>query len=493
MPDAGEIVKRVRTDFRVDVHQVEQASKKVEHVFGRLGVAAAHVDRRLTGMFRALATPFGAFLGVAGAGYAVKSLAGIGEQAESSELQITSLLLSAQKASGIMVGGFDDANAAAKALRAEFKQLAIESPVGFGDIQEAFGLMATPLSRAGMTLGEQARFSRDVATRGQLEGRGSVTVANDVSQILNGIGGTRQITTLALKNISEQAAKLAKSGQMQEAAALIREALTMTPEELRAFESSYAGMFSTLTDKFRNLAEVGAKPLMTFLIRKMSEWSGWLDKNQDKAAKIAETIGRGVAGALDKVIRLAEFLGSHFDAIATTLQLMASGWIGVRLLGMLASAVELARKFRVAMVAGAAAGALASGADAAGGVASKFGPWGKAIGLAISGAGAIASYMIIDDALNGTGDEPATDPMEAIRAALDKDLDAIGGGTAGNGMGGGGGGPRKVKKLVVEQAVFRERDFSRMSAPQVMGTTARSTAGRPIAGLGLGLATIGVR
>ena len=320
MPDAGEIVKRVRTDFRVDVHQIDAATKKVEHMFGRLGVAAAHVDRRLTGMFRALATPFGAFLGVAGASYAVKGLAGIGEQAESSELQITSLLLSAQKASGILVGGFDDAHAAAKALRMEFKQLAIESPVGFGDIQEAFGLMATPLSRAGMTLGEQAKFSRDVATRGQLEGRGSVTVANDVSQILNGIGGTRQITTLALKNISEQAAKLAKSGELQAAAALIREALMMTPEELRAFESSYAGMFSTLTDKFRNLAEGGAKPLMTFMIRKMQEWSGWLDKNQDKAKAIAETIGRGVAGALDKVIRLAEFLGTHFTAISTTLQ-----------------------------------------------------------------------------------------------------------------------------------------------------------------------------
>ncbi|MGE3449103.1 MAG: hypothetical protein AB7H92_16160 [Microbacteriaceae bacterium] len=484
----------MRTDFRVDVHQIDAATKKVEHMFGRLGVAAAHVDRRLTGMFRALATPFGAFLGVAGASYAVKGLAGIGEQAESSELQITSLLLSAQKASGILVGGFDDAHAAAKALRMEFKQLAIESPVGFADIQEAFGLMATPLSRAGMTLGEQARFSRDVATRGQLEGRGSEIVARDVSQILNGLGGQAQINTIALKSISAQAAKLAKSGDMKAAAALIREALTMTPEELRAFEASYAGMFSTLTDKFRNLAEVGAKPLMTFLLRKMKEWSDWLDKNQDKAAKIAETIGRGVAGALDKVVRLAEFLGRHFDAIATTLQLMASGWIGARFIGFMSRAIEMASIFREFMVAGAVAGSVGNAASSEVKAIKglwRAGPWGKVAAGAMTIGVAAASLFAMKGLFSS--DEEQTDPLEAIKAALDKDLDAIGGGTAGKSVGGGGGGTQKVKKLVVERAVFRERDFSRLSAPQVMGTSARSTAGRPIAGLGLGLVTIGVR
>jgi hypothetical protein len=509
MPNVGEIVKAVRTEFRVDVHQVDSATKKVEGAFSRLSRASTVLDQRMTRAFRFLTSPVAGFVGAAGAGMLVKGLVSAGRAAEDSELQITSLLLSAQKASGIMVGGFGDAAGAAKKLREEFKQLAIESPVGFEDIQTSFGLMVTPLSRAGLDLAAQAKFARDVAVRGKLEGRDNATVGNDVAQILSGIGGHRQITTFALKSVSEEAAKLAKSGKLAEAAEMIRQALMMTPEELKAFEGSFTGMLSTLQDRFITLREKAAKPLMDFMLKKMGEWAKWLAENQDRAEGIAKTIGNKVASAVRKVTMLVEWMAEKWGTITTAVETLAVVWIGAKLFNAMSGIVRLGAQFAASMEAAKLAAAT-TGVGVGGGKGGKAGSW---VGVGLSGLGVagalLGTYLTAQgaaDALEASGNDDirnwrgrdagsfmspaaARAAHRALSGAASRDLSQIDGGTAGAAHGGGG--TRKVRKLVVERAEFRERDFSRFSAPQLAGTSRRNIVGRPIAGLGLGQAMVG--
>lgn len=502
MPNMGEIVKSVRTDFRVDVHQIDTATKKVDASFTRLAAGAGRLDAKIGRAFRFFTSPVAGLLGAAGFGMLTKGILDAGRAAEDSELQISSLLLSAQKSSNLMVGGFTEAHRAAKALRAEFKQLAIESPVGFEDIQKSFGLMATPLSKAGLSLREQAMFSRDVAVRGKLEGRDNATVGNDVAQILSGIGGQRQITTFALKSISEQAAKLAKSGKLAEAAEMIRGALTMTPEELKAFEGSFTGMLSTLQDHFVTLKEHGAKPVMGYLIAKMGEWAKWLSKNQDKAEAIARTIGTKVTAAIKTAVRLSEWLARHWDGVLTTINLIVSARVGLKFLAFMGSAVDLAQKFKSAMMMGTAAAEAAGGSTAAAKGIKKLwgkGKWGK-VAAVVAGVGAATASFFGLQGLFGDDEEGGGGPkanglkgidVEQFRSMVAGSILDTAGPAMTERMGGGGGGTRKVRKLVVERAEFRERDFSRFSAPQLAGTSRRNIVGRPIAGLGLGQAMVG--
>jgi len=514
----ADINKTVKTTYKLDAKQAEQAAKRLRRRMGMLGRAADKVSGRIGGLGRMLAAPAG--LGLAGAAGLVKHIVDVGREAQDSELQLTGLLQAVSRSSNLPLEGFEQARKTASALRQEFIRLAQDSPVAAKDVREAFEVAVFPLTGAGLSLEQQLKFARGVAVA-DLASVVKGTVASDVRQLFQGISNPRQIQTALLKPIAKQVADLAKKGNMAEAAKVISRQLTPDPKLLKAYGQSATGMLATLGDKIRIVKEKVAGPLLEFLIEKTSEWGEWLESNKDRVAEVAKEIGKGIVKAVKAVIKAVKFLADNWKTILTVVKVLAAVWIGAKLVKGLTTIISLASRFAGAMRAASAAAASASATAGGGGrgVLGKLGRVGGAIGLAATaaavgedvgeglasvfagkeGRSAVArlekmkAESMTKDEYNAMMRQHAARKKKPSEKKLEEDaLKAQIDPTKQKRRGGGGGGRMKVKKLEAASLEVRDRDFARASSRFVVGVRRESRAMRQIAGLGLGAGAVGV-
>ena len=516
MPD---IKKKVLTKYEIDAKQAEKAAKRLRRRMGTLGRMADRVSKKIGGLGRMIAAPAG--LGLAGAAGLVTHLVNVGREAQDAELQITGLLQGVSKSSNLPLEGFEKARKTASMLRQEFIRLAQDSPIAAKDVREAFEIGVFPLTRAGLSLSEQAEFARGIAIA-DLSNVVKGTTAADVRQLFQGISNPRMIQTGLLKPIAKEVATLAKRGDMAEAARVIQAQLKPDPKLLDAYGKSASGMIATLSDKIKLLKEKVAGPLLEFLVEKTSEWGAWLEANKDKAAEVAKEIGRGIVKAVKAVISGVKFLAKNWKTILTVVKVLAGVWIAGKLVKGLTAIIGLASRFAGAMRSAAAAAASASGAaGGAGGrgILGKLGKVGGAVGLAATAA-AVGEDVGegLASVFAGKKGRAAVARLEAMKAesmtkaeydalvrshamkrkkpskekleedALKAQLDP----TKVKGARGGGGGRRKVKKMEVDSLEVKDRDFARTSTKFAVGVRRESRAIRQIAGLGLGAGAVGV-
>jgi hypothetical protein len=297
---------------------------------------------------------------------------------------------------------------------------------------------------------------------------------------------------------------LAKSGDFKAAAALIQKQLALDPKLLTAYGQSFEGMTSSLGDKIKALKEKAAGPVMEFVSRKLKEWLEWLDKNKAKAEEIAGKIGRGIVTAIQKAIDLVEWLADRWDAIVDTVELLATVYIGGRLVQGIGAAVGMAVKLRAALAAAAGAGASA-GAGGTKGVIGKVGKVAKVagwLGILYAVADEVADIGL---GLTETGARAAKFQTMAERDAVVANMRAENAAAKDPGGGGSpldtpfdaksyigkGGGTAHIKKAVIQHAEFREKDFARLSSPMTASLRMQQRASRPLAGLGLGASAAG--
>ncbi len=519
MPD---VKKRVLTKYELDAKQAEAGAKRLQRRMSKLGRVADKVSGRIGAMGRMLAAPAG--LGLAGAAGLVKHLVDVGREAQDAELQLTGLLQGVAKSSNLQLGGFERARATAASLRQEFIRLAQDSPIAAKDVREAFETAVFPLSRAGLSLKEQAQFARGVAIA-DLSNVVKGTAASDIRQLFQGISNPRQIQTTLLKPIAKEVANFAKKGDFATAARLISDQLRPDPKLLKAYGSSASGMIATFSDKIKILKEKIAGPLLEFLVEKTTEWGNWLDQNQDKVAEIAKGIGKGIVKAVKSVIKVVKWLGENWKTIETIVKILATVWIGSKLVKGISMLISLASRFagamRAASAAAASAAAAGGGAGRGKGVLSRLGKAGGAIGLMATAAAVgedigegLASVFAGKKGRDAVArleqmkaESMTKDEYKAMMAqhaaarakkpsekkkeqdALDAQIDPT---KQPKQRRGGGGGRRKVKMMQVDRFEVRDRDFARLSSKFAVGIRRQSRAQRQITGLGLGAGAVGV-
>jgi hypothetical protein len=504
----GDITKNVRTKYWLDAKQLVAVSKKIERRMRKVARVADKVTKKIGAMGRMLAAPAG--LGLAGAAGLVKHLVDVGREAQDAELQITGLLQGVSKSSNLPLAGFERARMTAAKLRQEFIRLAQDSPIAAKDVREAFEIAVFPLSRAGLSLQQQAEFARGVAIA-DLSNVVKGTTAADIRQLFQGISNPRMIQTGLLKPIARQVADLSKKGDFAQAAKVISEQLRPDPKLLKAYSTSASGMIATLGDKLKLIKEKIAGPLLDFLVAKTSEWGDWLDKNQDRVAEIAKDIGKGIVKGVKAIISAVKFLAKHWNTILTVVKTLAAVWIAGKLVSGLSSLISLASKFgqvlgnAMGRTGGIKGASLLKGAGAIG-LAVAAAEHGEDIGVGaaklfsseatnkkIAAAEAISARIgpsmtkaEYKRFMAGMRKKPSQQKTEddALKAQLDP--------TKVKRKRAGGGGGTRVKKMSVDKLEVKDRDFARTSSKFVTGIRRESRATRQIAGLGLGAGAVGV-
>lgn len=506
----ADITKTVKTKYELDATRANAQMARLARRMQKVSRVANKVTGKIGGLARSLAAPAG--LGLAGAAGLIKHLVDVGREAQDAELQITGLLQGVSRSSNLPLQGFERARETAARLRQEFIKLAQDSPIAAKDVREAFEIGVFPLTRAGLSLSEQAEFARGIAIA-DLSNVVKGTTAADVRQLFQGISNPRMIQTGLLKPIAEEVAKLAKKGKMAEAARVIQKQLKPDPKLLDAYGKSASGMLATFSDKIKIIKEKIAGPLLEFLIAKTSEWGEWLENNQDRVAEIAKGIGEGIVKAVKAVMKAVQFLADNWKTILTVVKVLATVWIAGKLVSGISALIGLASKFGVAMKAAAASGTVG------GGVLGSLGKIGGVVGLAATaaligedvGEGAAGLFLSAKEkrqaesakafeanAMSKDEYNAYVKSLEARRAkkasTAKKEDDAL---TAQLDptkvkKKRGGGGRTRVRKMEVMKMEVRDRDFARLSSKFVTGVRRQSRAQRQIAGLGLGAGAIGV-
>lgn len=524
----ADAIQFVETFWTIKDRQALRAAKRMQRQFALVAAIANKTSRAISRMGSALLSPFGVGLGGAAAFGLVKHLVDVGQGAEDAKLSLTALLQQASGSSNLPFDDFTRASEAAAQLRTRFRELAVDSPVTSKAIRTSFESTTFFLSQAGLTLDKQAKLARDIALVDK-QGRGKGTTGKDVAQILAGRGGINEIQTPLLKGIAKEAAKLAKSGKMQEAAALIQEKLQPDPALLKAYGNSFGGLVSSMSDQLLVLKEEASKPVMEFISAKLQEWIVWLKENKELAKEYARTFGKNVVSALKAVIKLVKFIAKNWRGIITAVKTLATVWIAGKLSEGMTGLVSLANAFKLAITgAGFAAGGLAAilgpivgmiaGIAAALAALKRSGGIEKTItGIKDIGdaqkdftaskgrAGTVPELraFLKEKAVKRSQEFGAGVITRSAELAEEKRISKIlqGEGLLGAGVdplrggrGGGGKGKRvKVKTLIVDKMSVRNRDFARLSTPALaVRISKESFARRPLAAAGLAIASTGI-
>lgn len=495
----ADVVQYVNTFWRIRDKQALLAAKRMQRQFQVLAATATGTAKAISKIGRALVTPFGMGVGVFAAGGLVKYIADAGIKAEETRLNIAALIQQASRASNLPFEGFDSAIEAAEELRLHFRELAIESPVTSKKISESWEQTAFFLSQAGLGLKEQSEFARDIAVMEKQLGRAPGTVGRDVRQIFQGRYSVREIQTPVLQDVAEQAAKMVRSGKIEEASKLLKEKLAPDKKLLEAYAESYGGLVTTISDRLLILREEASKPLLEYIKGQLAEWVVWIKENKQEAKEFATALGKGIVSALKAIIRLVKFIARNWETIVTTVKTLATVWILGTLGGAVLNVIGLVKTLSGAF---SAAGLRLRGIL---GMVGKLGLAGAAVGGALEYGEAVgegvarwftttAEDKSIARGIKGQmtiaqGEEWIKQAKK--RKSADRYLAKMIDPTPLKKQKGGGGGRMKVRELIVDKMSARDRDFARLSTPASRQIQKESFARRPLAGLGLAISTTG--
>ncbi len=396
-----DIVRRVRTEFTVDERGAMRSARDIQSTFG----SVAKVADKTRAIVGSILSPV-----VSGGVSLVKHLVEVGREAESSELQLTSMLLKSEKFTSLTIGGFGNARDAAKELDAEFARLGKAGGLSAEDIRGAFSSLTVELSKSGFTLRQQAEIASDVARRQKIESpRKGDQVARD--------------TANALREVRKEAGKLESQGKESEAFELmnneiakIREGLKLSTEEVAGFGGTFEGKLAVAEDAFGKLKRVAAEPLMNFLVEKLDEFTGILSEDEEKSKAIAREWGENITSALEAVFEIAGFILNNFETIVDVAIALGTIWIGSVIVGALAKAAAGAAALFGWLVKARAVAATMGGVS--GGGASGFGLGGAAkgglLGAALKGAGAAGAGLFIGDLIGS----PISNAVSGFKGGL---------------------------------------------------------------------------
>lgn len=486
----------VTTRFEVDASDFVRGTTRMERRLLRITAVADRTQSAISGIAKSLMLPASVVgVGVGAVGTRIVQLAA---DAQSAERAITSLLISAGSRAGAAFADYDVAVKTSRALRQEFKRLAIESPVTSTAIQEAFGLITFGATGAGATLAQQAQLARDVATRAQLQGLDVGVVGRDVSKLMR--GELADVDTAVLFPIREEIAKLARAGDSAGALKLISDALGLSKRELEDFGASFGGQLATLQDRLTTLAERIGGPVIGALSERIQEFLRYLDESPEKVDDIVRRISDGMIGAIDTAVGAVKFLAEQWDTVVTVVKTLGVVWVGSVLTGAITRAITLAGQLRGALAGAGAAGGLARGLGMAGGV-------GMILGGTYLAASGVADAVLEQQsqALNARMGSTMVHPSQA-RAMFG--VGPAGGTAAGTATGGeagqllgasggveqdrnqrGGRGRARVRELHVERVVMPDSaEFGRLVSPFLQRAALGATTAVRAPGVSLGVA-----
>lgn len=350
--------KRIK-ELTEGTERAQTSWEKFQKRFSRFNDSAQRVGGAIGKLGRGLLMLKAAAIG---AGYGFARLAGnilnASDEIETTKLGFAALIQQIGGAGGGPLSNFQTSLMVSGALVSKMRQDAAASVGSFKDYTGAFRQIYIPLAQAGASLNDTTELIKSVVAVQKLSGAVPNSVAGDVKQLLLGQFTDKMIQTPVLKKVGKEVANLVNQGKKLKAFQILKEALTLSPEALKAIGKTYGAQLDTIKDKWLSIKQVIGKQLAPVVLDWFEKIGKIIDRNQDKIKEFADNFASWVGKAGEKVAGVVDSIRRNFDRIILTVKWLAGIWIGTKLVGALSTVLTLVGKINTGLASVGAGGGL---------------------------------------------------------------------------------------------------------------------------------------
>lgn len=287
MPDLKYVVD---VDLNVDSGSAAKIGR-VGDPLGKLQSEAGKVGLALIGGFEGAVEKVGdvvlgmAQIGAAGAAAGVLWGLHLNESLEKTRISIGAIL----NATG-QVGSISEGMGLASDLMAKMRKDAAALPGTFEDLVGIFKQLSVTGAHAGMDPDQIRKLSQVAMATGTVMGMGSEVVGRQMSMLLEGRAGARNVFGAHLGLIGDEAKKF-NAEAPDKRVEKIQQLLAKYAPAIQEFSTSMTAVSTTLLTNVRKFATDATGPLYERVKDSIGQINDWFEKNQGTVQKYAAKIG----------------------------------------------------------------------------------------------------------------------------------------------------------------------------------------------------------
>lgn len=314
-------------DVRVRYSVDDRARAGTSKLTGETRKLGAEVQRT-TGLFGRLGVAVASAMGVRMAG---KALIGFNSTVEDTKNQIAGMMALTKKTD------LTDQLGNADKLFGNLQKRANTLPGTTMEYARMAGMLTQPILDAGLGMKDLEDLTINSVVGAKALGVEWQAAARDVDQALRGQYHSVDVFTGKLLGSigykgEEGRAKFNGMGAEQRASELKRALTQKQLTQLAAAQgNTFSGALSTLQDTLEQFVGKVGVPLFKAITAELKSWNAYIDKNSDKVADVAHTLGEGLVTGFTVVKDVIGFLVSHADMLL----MVGKVWAGVKIGGMI--------------------------------------------------------------------------------------------------------------------------------------------------------------
>lgn len=243
------------------------------------------------------------------------------------------------------LGGEWSANmATATGLVSKFQERAKKSVGTTKDFVGMAQMLARPVTAAGLGMKELEDITAGATVAARAFGMQAELAALDIEQALMGTLGKKDRFARALIGpILKQHGATLKSFNALDAksrAVMLNQALTSkTIQDMsEAQAGTFAGVYSTFEDNLQRFLGAVGMPLFKAVTAELQTWNTWLENNQDKVNRWAQSFGKALVGGFRFIGKTIAFFIKHKNTLLFIAKAWAAMKIGQKLGGLVTAA-----------------------------------------------------------------------------------------------------------------------------------------------------------
>ncbi len=323
------VVYEVKTVYSAEnrasgpTNQAAASADKASSAFAGLGKFASSAGSAMDSMATKLFAVGAGMAAIAGAGAiaAIKvGLVDVNARLETTQIGFATVFNTLGAA-----GSFQSGMGMAKELMGQIRQDAAALPGEFQDFVGMAQTLTSPLINAGKGMADIRNMTRDTVVSAAALGVHYDQAAREMAQLVEGHAGGHNVLGLRMGITAQTQVngkdfnKASASDRMD----FLQKAMAKAKDSLPAFQRSWDGLTSTLSDNMKTLLGKTTAPLFERI--KGSLWSivgdgGLLEKNQKRLDDLASAIGAGLVRAYDYAEGKVQYIAAHWDGIWSTTQ-----------------------------------------------------------------------------------------------------------------------------------------------------------------------------
>jgi hypothetical protein len=326
--------------YRLD----NQATRGTHELAGALSNARGHAE----GLGSAIGKIGGLVVGAFGVQAAGKALIGFNRDVQNAKISLTSMI------EGGFGTSFQFAQAEAEQLYNTFQKFSMQTPVMTSEMLDFARNTAMAITNAGGGFQDIIEVTEKGVIASKAWGLETQQTGMQIGEVLQGNIRMTDVFAQRLSAMSGKSLDEMRKMTAPERLGLMKKVFSSDAmrDATSEFSSSFSGVLSTLEDKLQILAGKIGLPLFKAITKEIGDWNTWIDKNNVKIERFAETVGGKLVSAFGVVKDVFGFIADHAETLIKIGEVWAAIKIGQSFGGMLSASLGAIVRPGAALMAG---------------------------------------------------------------------------------------------------------------------------------------------